>query len=164
MKKTILALIIISALLQWSFYKPENALSGSESGKELKWIDSFDEAKKIATKKDKPIFILFTGSDWCPPCKQLHKHLLENEQFIELANEKLILYKADFPRHREKMDAETIKKNNELKNLYKIRGFPTVVVVSPSGEELGRRVGFGYGGGIQSHLDMIEKALEKYTK
>ena len=40
------------------------------------WLVDFEKAKAQAAKEGKPILMEFTGSDWCPPCKALHKNVL----------------------------------------------------------------------------------------
>ena len=43
------------------------------------WLVDFEKAKTQAAKEGKPILMEFTGSDWCPPCKALHKNVLVKE-------------------------------------------------------------------------------------
>ena len=35
------------------------------------WQTDFTKAKEKATAEDKPIILVFQGSDWCAPCKNL---------------------------------------------------------------------------------------------
>ena len=37
------------------------------------WLVDFAKAKAQSAKEGKPVLMEFTGSDWCPPCKALHK-------------------------------------------------------------------------------------------
>ena len=50
----------------------------------------------MAKKTNKPIFALFTGSDWCIWCKRLEGEVLSQDEFLKYAGRKLILFKADF--------------------------------------------------------------------
>ncbi|WP_246615846.1 thioredoxin family protein [Aquimarina litoralis] len=61
------------------------------------WKYDFDEAKKIAKEKNQNIVLLFTGSDWCPPCIKLERKIFSNSEFQEFADEKFVWVKADFP-------------------------------------------------------------------
>ena len=40
-------------------------------GAEIKWQNDMTQAAELAKKEKKPILILFTGSDWCPPCMKM---------------------------------------------------------------------------------------------
>jgi thioredoxin-related protein len=37
------------------------------------WLTDFSAAKKKAKEENKPILMLFTGSDWCPWCIKWEK-------------------------------------------------------------------------------------------
>ena len=39
------------------------------------WKTDFAAAKKEAAKEDKPIILVFQGSDWCAPCIMLDKEI-----------------------------------------------------------------------------------------
>ncbi len=160
--KKILFLLLIIPLLSGS-YSPDYQIPGNnENEPHAKWVSDFEKAQKLARRQDKLLLILFTGSDWCPPCKNLHKYFFDSEEFIELADKNLILYMADFPRKKDMYDAETMKTNRELKTRYKIRGFPTVVILSPAGQEVARRVGFGFDHDTQYHFKMLRQAIADY--
>ncbi len=105
------------------------------------WITDMEEGFKIAKKENKAVFALFTGSDWCPPCKKLHHEVLESQEFLNLAKDNLVLIMFDFPRMH-KLDPAQSKYNNEQKSKYHIRGFPTVVMLDKNGNELNRWVGY----------------------
>ena len=55
------------------------------------WMTDFEAAKKKAAAEGKDLFIDFTGSDWCPPCKDLTKRILSQEGFQKSARENYIL-------------------------------------------------------------------------
>lgn len=104
------------------------------------WLDNFDEAEKLAKEKELPIVMLFTGSDWCPYCIKLKKEAIDTAKFKKEAPEKFVLLYLDFPR-REKLPKNIQRQNEKLSDKYKVRGFPTTVVVNAKGKELGRLVG-----------------------
>ena len=66
-----LAVLTATALVMTSF---SNAFADDDHYKG--WTRSFEEAKELAAKDGKAILMEFTGSDWCPPCKALHKNVL----------------------------------------------------------------------------------------
>ena len=48
--------------------------------------------------QEKPVLIIFSGSDWCNNCLKLDKAVLSNQDVQALINEKFTLIEADFPR------------------------------------------------------------------
>jgi thiol:disulfide interchange protein len=62
------------------------------------WENDFEEAKKHAEKEHKLILLNFSGSDWCVPCIQFRKLVLDAAPFTTFATENLVLVNADFPR------------------------------------------------------------------
>lgn len=101
----------------------------------LKWYTNYDEAKTVAQKENKPMFLFFTGHGWCPLCIKLDKEVLSKPEFAELAGNKYVFVELDFPRN--KPQAEDIRKQNDrLYNLYDVQGLPAVVLVNPQGKKL----------------------------
>ncbi len=93
--------------------------------KELVWYTDVKEATKIANKKDKPLFIFFTGSDWCGWCIRLQKEVFKTPEFKAWAQDKVILVELDFP--RKSVQTEEVKlQNNQLQQMFQVQGFPTV--------------------------------------
>jgi thiol:disulfide interchange protein len=50
------------------------------------WLTDLDAAKAQGVKEGKPVLVDFTGSDWCPPCKALHKNVFMSEEFAAEAS------------------------------------------------------------------------------
>lgn len=108
------------------------------------WKLDYDEALATAKTEKKPVLILFTGSDWCPPCKRLHSAIFHNKQFEDWAKDNLIMVLADFPRRKEnQLPVEQKVKNNNLAKKFGIRGFPTVLILNTYGKVLDKKVGYG---------------------
>ena len=127
----------------------------------LKWEDNFDEAKEIASKQNKPLLLFFTGSDWCGPCKMLHKDFFESEKFVNLAKKELILYEADFPRRKDLLTPEKRKENYKLQSKYGVRGYPTIVILSSKGKELGRQKGYSFTmRDSEAHFTLINEVIK----
>ena len=119
---------------------------------EVSWFTDFDEASAEAKSSGLPILLDFTGSDWCGWCIRLDKEVFSQPEFKAYASKSLVLVKLDFPRAGKQSNA--LKKQNEaLSKKYEIRGFPTIVLVSPEGEEI-ERTGYQRGGAAEyvSHL------------
>ena len=72
------------------------------------WLVDFEKAKAQAAKEEKSILMEFTGSDWCPPCKALHKNVLIKDVFKQEMPKHFILLKLDNPRDKSKQTPEEI--------------------------------------------------------
>jgi protein disulfide-isomerase len=114
-------------------------------GESLAWQTDYPAAKTAATQQNKYILLDFTGSDWCPYCIQMDKEVFAKPAFSTFASEKLILVKVDFPRKANQSPAEK-SQNQDLAKKYGIEGFPTYVLLDPSGKEVRRQVGYLEGG------------------
>jgi protein disulfide-isomerase len=121
---------------------------------ELNWLTDLDKAKAEAKTANKAILINFTGSDWCGFCKKLHKEVFVTDEFADYAKKNLVLVEIDFPRAKPLPEAQQ-KANDKLKGEFKVRGFPTLVVLDSSGKKLGEEVGYG-GGGPKAVLGKLD--------
>jgi thiol-disulfide isomerase/thioredoxin len=117
------------------------------------WLTDLDAAKAQGAKENKPVLVDFTGSDWCPPCKALHKNVFESAEFAAVAS-KYVLVELDYP--KSKPQAPELKaKNAELSKQFGITGFPTVLLIdAKSGDVFGKTVGFG-GQTAKEYLDKL---------
>lgn len=95
---------------------------------EATWLTDIKAAKEQAEKDKNPIFILFTGSDWCPPCMKLEKDFFSKKEFEDFAKEKLVLLKADFPQ-KTQLTKEQVKHNEDLAKKYNVEYFPTMIII-----------------------------------
>lgn len=121
------------------------------------WTSDLTAARQKAQETGKPIFLLFTGSDWCHWCVKLEKEVLATPEFESWAKENLILVKLDFLRYTEQ--AQDIKDKNEaLRQQYGISGFPTVVLLAPDGQIVDQT---GYqSGGPAAYIEHLKSLLK----
>ncbi len=109
---------------------------------QVNWTTDFESSLTKAKEEKKPLLILFTGSDWCPPCKMLHKKIFDSKEFEEYAKDNIVLVKADFPkRTKNQLSPELKKKNELLARKFGVRGFPTVLILDNSGKVIDKKVG-----------------------
>ena len=88
-----------------------------------------DIAFELAKAENKPVFLVFSGSDWCLPCIKFEKEILNNLEFEEFAKNELIILKADFPQRKEQ-DKALVKQNEALAEEYNPQGyFPHLVLL-----------------------------------
>ncbi|WP_228235318.1 thioredoxin family protein [Allomuricauda sp. M10] len=103
------------------------------------WQPSFSDAVSKAAEEDKPVVLVFSGSDWCAPCIRLKKHIFDSEAFKDYAKEHYVLYNADFPRKKQNQLPEPLMTmNKSLIERYNPKGyFPLVVVLDKNEKVLG---------------------------
>ena len=123
------------------------------------WTEDLDLAMKFAARTKRPIVLDFTGSDWCGWCIKLHDEVFSKDAFKDYADKNLVLVAIDFPRSK-KLPDEIKRRNSKLMAQYGVRGFPTIVILDPTGEkELGRT---GYvRGGPAAFIAGVKKILGK---
>ena len=100
-----------------------------QAQKELTWHTDMSKATDISIKEKKPLFLFFTGSDWCGWCIRLQKEVFKTPEFIKWAKENVVLVELDFPRKNEQTDAVKMQ-NAQLQQQLQVRGYPTVWFVS----------------------------------
>jgi protein disulfide-isomerase len=111
---------------------------------EVAWTEDFAEASKTAAEQGKYMLLNFTGSDWCGWCIKLDEEVFSQEAYVQYANENLVSVKLDFPRRKE-LSPGVVAQNDQLQQKYGIRGFPTIIILSPEGERV-EQTGYRRGG------------------
>lgn len=108
------------------------AFSTSHSQEALTWQTDINKAISISKQENKPLFLFFTGSDWCGWCIRLQKEVFKTPEFEAWAKEKVVLVELDFPRRTPQPDAIKMQ-NNQLQQFFEVRGYPTVWFVKAGG-------------------------------
>ena len=98
---------------------------------ELTWQTNINKAMEISKKSKKPLFLFFTGSDWCGWCIRLQKEVFKTPEFEKWAKNNVVLVELDFPR-RTPQEPEIQKQNAELQQTFAVPGYPTVWFVNAS--------------------------------
>lgn len=103
------------------------------------WQTDFETAKQISSEENRPIILVFQGSDWCAPCIKLDREIWSTDEFKAYAKENFVMLQADFPRKKiNALPDEQQQKNNQLAEKYNKQGyFPFVVVLDKEGNVLG---------------------------
>ena len=145
MKKAVLSLLACFAVWQ-------------VCAEEGDWMTDLAKAQAKAKNEKKMVFMDFNGSDWCPPCKQLRKTVLNSQTFQDFAKKNLVLVDVDFP-HAKQQTEELKEANKALSTKFSIQGLPTVIVLGSDGKELKRTVGYD-GQTAQEFVAELEKLLK----
>ena len=127
--KHLLAVVLIA------FY-----LNGFTQQKPLEWHTDVNKAINISVESGKPLFLFFTGSDWCGWCIRLQKEVFVKPEFAIWANKNVVLLELDFNRafqERIKLSqngkvklTENESQIIELSRSLQVRGYPTIWFVS----------------------------------
>ncbi|MEX1115558.1 MAG: thioredoxin family protein [Akkermansiaceae bacterium] len=126
-----------------------------ETAKRGPWEASETIAKQRAIREGKPLLIWFTDSASSPMCKALSQELFATQEFGAWADEKLIRLRVDANLQADDPDLSLDEKQTRLiemkhyvaalKKRYKILGHPSLVLLNPSGEVVGRYRGYKRG-------------------
>lgn len=113
-------------------------VSFSVTGQE--WLTNFEHAKKMADEQNRPIVLVFQGSDWCAPCIKLDREIWSTDIFKVYAKDHFVMLQADFPKKKKNaLPTELQDRNNVLAEKYNSQGiFPFVVVLDSKGTVLGK--------------------------
>lgn len=82
-----------------------------------------------AKAANKPVF-LYWGAVWCPPCNQIKATVFNRQDFIERSKSFVPVY----------LDGDTAGAQ-KLGARFKVRGYPTMILLRPDGSELTRLPG-----------------------
>ena len=98
------------------------------------WVDAgsvaaVKSALTVASNADKPV-LLYWGASWCPPCNQVKATLFNRADFAALSKS-FVMVNVD----GDKPGAQQVAQQ------YKVRGYPSMLVLGPRGEELTRLPG-----------------------
>ncbi|WP_265594954.1 thioredoxin family protein [Haloferula sp. BvORR071] len=93
------------------------------------WTTDYPAAVKVAAERRLPIFIEFTGSDWCGWCQKMEKECLSKPEFLEAMRTQCVLVSVDFP-HKTQLPVELKEQNTKLAAQFKkSAGFPAYYIV-----------------------------------
>jgi protein disulfide-isomerase len=134
--------------------------SGAAAGSVSEWTEDIDGAFRTAAEEKKPVFINFTGSDWCYWCKVADKNIFSTKEWKAFAG-KFVCLKVDFPRGGAP-DVMTMKKRQDFAGTFAVRGYPTFVLADAGRKQLAR---FSAGRkDAQTFIGEVKSALEQNVK
>ncbi len=127
----------------------------------INWKTDFEKASATAKSSGKYMLLDFSGSDWCGWCIRLEKEVFSQDAFNDFADENLVCVLVDFPRAKEQTE-ELKKQNLDLARKYSIRGYPTIIILSPNGTSVGKT---GYlQGGPWEYARHLKEIIEDYKE
>jgi len=160
MTNRIIILSVLITLIMISACVAENTgdKAKEENEDKIAWFTNLEEAQLVAQEKNLPIFIHFTGSDWCGWCFKLEGEVYSKTVFQDYVTENLVMVTIDFPK-KIKQTAETVAYNRELATRFGIRGYPTVQLLKSDGTPIAQT---GYQkGGAEKYVEHLKELLIK---
>ena len=122
------------------------------------WLDNIDKALEQAAAENKDLLLLYTGSDWCPPCKKLEEEVFSQTEFSDEATNQFVFVIFDFPKKKQLPD-ELAKQNQTWAEKFGINGYPTVVLMDQENRPFGIT---GYReGGVENYLGILAEFRQK---
>ncbi|MDA0576966.1 MAG: thioredoxin family protein [Verrucomicrobia bacterium] len=95
------------------------------------WTQDLDAALALGREQQMPLFLNFTGSDWCGVCIDMQKRIFSKPEWQAFAASNLVLVALDFPR-KESLTSPAYRARNEaLARQLGVEGYPTFIVVDP---------------------------------
>ena len=105
--------------------------------------------------------ILFTGSDWCKPCIRLEKEVLGRQDFKDITEHDILLYRADFPYHaKNRLPKETEAFNRLIADLYNIDGIFPLLVVLDNDQQVISRIGYTPSKGPAHFINILKSEVQ----
>jgi len=125
------------------------AASGALQADGIAWHEGdVQEAFDLAREQDKPLF-LYWGAVWCPPCNQVKATIFSKRAFAEKTKLFVPVY----------LDGDTEQAQVWGEKL-KAWGYPTILVMSPEGEELMR---LQMDLQLEEFLEVLDRAVGQMT-
>jgi thioredoxin-related protein len=119
-----------------------------------KKYDDWESAKKESEISKKNILIILTGSDWCKPCVKMEKNVIDTKEFIEYANQNLIILEINLQRHFD-YNSKLVKNYIYFRDKYQTNSLPSLILVNSDGKEITK---------ISSGLSSLEKVMKELAK
>ncbi len=114
------------------------------------WVDGFEAGQTRAAEVDRPMIVLFTA-DWCSPCQQFKQEVLKSAKVAAQLEAGFVPVVIDLT------EQSSTNPNMETAMRYQVNGIPTVIALSPSGEQIARFVGDRSVSGFTDWLNQLGK-------
>lgn len=119
---------------------------------------NFLRSAELAKSTNRPLLLAFIGTDWSISSLKLDREVFDQAEFADNSKYNFLLCKLHFYQTQER-SPETIRQNEELAKKYNVQEFPTVVVLTPDGREIGR---LGYiPGGVKAFAATANALISK---
>ncbi len=97
---------------------------------EMTWLPTIKATEQAAQQQQRDVYLLFTGTDWCPACQHLHDNILTSDLFTDWAKDKFIPAEQIMPRKPDTTKPNIVELYALMKK-YHVDSFPTAVICTP---------------------------------
>jgi thioredoxin-related protein len=145
----------------WLFCLPALVSIQSALSCDISDDTNFATSAALAKKANRALLLAFIGTDWSISSLKLDREVFDQPEFADNSRYNFLLCKLHFYQTQER-PLETVRQNEELATKYNIQEFPTVVVLSPDGREIGR---LGYvPGGVKAFAAAVNAIIAKSSQ
>lgn len=99
------------------------------------WTERFAEAEEEARRRGVRILALFLGSDWSPGSRQFLEEVAFHPDFVNTFTGDYVFLRLDYPTRIQQLP-EIREQNALLRTKYEVTTYPSLLVLSPSGEQV----------------------------
>lgn len=122
------------------------------------FTQDLERAKADAVASGRNLLLDFTGSDWCIWCQRLDGEVFQVEPFAQQVTQQFVPVTLDYPRDTSRVPEEFRARNEELRQRYGIRGYPTIILADAAGRPFAAT---GYReGGPEAYLKHLDELLQ----
>ncbi|MEX0320702.1 MAG: thioredoxin family protein [Puniceicoccaceae bacterium] len=154
------SILLFLVFLSAGLFASDVRINGAEVGQ---WTMDYDAAKELAAKKNLPLMLNFTGSDWCIWCKRMDAQVFAKDAWKKYAEKEVVLVTLDFPRDKSIVPEELRKRNEALGQQFGIQGYPTYVVLDSDGATRLGQLGAGTDKTPESFIQELQELLKLST-
>ena len=97
------------------------------------WLSNLDDAKKVASKENKKIFLFFSMDEDDNKSKKLKENLFNTEDFLKSYTEKYVLVNIDCSNSLYDTNQDEAKKRLRIFDIYSAKGTPYFLILSSEG-------------------------------
>lgn len=153
LKKIMFITLILSQIPTFSADRVEKGYQAGQISQD------YEAGLQFAKENNLPIFLSFTGSDWCHWCQLMDKTVFNNQGWEDYITSDMVHINLDFPQEASLVPPEFRKRNNQLQAKYEIRGFPTYIILDSDGETILGYLGARRGYSSQSFVADVKALL-----
>jgi thiol-disulfide isomerase/thioredoxin len=139
--------------------EPAKGPAATEGAAPGEWTMDLAAAKALAAETGRPLFLNFTGSDWCGWCRLMDKQVFSHGDWQAYAKERLVLVWIDFPRDKSLVPEALVPQNDQLLREFEVGGFPTYVLLDSDGQTRLGQTGASRDATPKSFIETLDNLL-----
>lgn len=123
------------------------------------WTMDLAAARAVGAELKLPLFLNFSGSDWCGYCILTERTVFATEAWRTYAADNLMLVIVDFPRDASRVPEKYRARNDALANEFRVEGYPAFFVFDPVADEVIGRFGAFRDMTPESFIQLVRHAV-----